>query len=596
MGATKETGDGKGRRLDSWKAIAQFLGRDVRSVQRWEHERGLPVYRLPGQKGGAVFAYESELQQWLLSRGNDASVSSDAVPESNAIPPSGAATLPSPAQALMRPYAPWGIVAAAVTAIVVAALAIFYGRPSDLSVPASAAPRSIAVLPMQNLSGDATQEYFADGFTEELVTELAQVRSLRVISRTSTMIYKGSRKSLPEIARELHVKYVLEGSVARDGQRVRVIAQLIDAGTDTHVSARTYNADVKDLLDVQSQISRAIAGDVRLDLSPEEKTRLATAHEVDPAAHDLYLKASYAFAQQTPASIRQSLDLFKAAAAKGQSFARAYLGIAQAETALLQITAEGPEESVMREREALAKALAIDPHLGDGHGLLASLAYYHDWDWPRAEREFRIALAEGAQAPTEQRFASALFTRSRFAEATAHLQTALALDPLGKSPRVNQFFGFYFQRKYADARRELDALLAANPDFLAGHALRGLVAATEHDCAGAALQAQWTGTHFPSPLADFASALASACRGDVLAARKSLEAAVSSKGPAFASPYQLALGYASIHDKEAALRYLERSAAMHEPQLLYIKVDPLFDQIRPDPRFLALERKLGLER
>jgi TolB-like protein/Tfp pilus assembly protein PilF len=579
MDSANDSADGKGRRLDSWKAIALFLDRDVRSVQRWEHERGLPVYRLPGQKGGAVFAYERELGHWMRSRGNDAA----SVAALSAAPPPATARL-----SVMR----WGIVLGAVFFGIAAASALLLNRSP---APTPAQPPSIAVLPMQNFSGDAAQDYFADGFTEELVTEIAQVRSLRVISRTSTMLYKGSRKSLPEIARELHATYILEGSVARDGARVRVTAQLIDARTDSHVSARTYDADLKDVLDIQSRISRAIADDVRLDLSPAEKTRLASVHEVDPQAHDLYLKASYAFAQQTPESIRQSLALYHAAAAKDSSFALAYVGIAQAEAALLQITAEGPEESVARQQAALNRALAINPHLGDARGLLAWQAYVHDRDWPRAEREFRMALAEGAQAPTEQRFGVGLDTRGRFDEGTAHLQTALELDPLGKSARVNQFFGFYFQRKYADARRELDGLLALSPDFLAGHVLLGLVATMQHDCAEAGVQAQWTQTHFPSPLADVESSFAAACRGDTAAAQKSLERAARSKGGGFASPYQIALGYAAIHDSDATLAWLEKSADLRESQILYIKVDPMFDSVRPDPRFVALEKRLGLE-
>jgi TolB-like protein/Tfp pilus assembly protein PilF len=474
-----------------------------------------------------------------------------------------------------------------------AAYFALYPAPPLSGVTAPATP-SIAVLPMQNFSGDAALDYFADGFTEELVTELAQVRSLRVISRTSTMLYRRSRKPLPEIARELHVTYILEGSVAREGERVRIIAQLIDARSDTHISARTYDSDLKDVLDIESRISRAIADDVRLDLSPLEKSRLAVVREVDPEAHDLYLKASYAFAQQTPASIAQSLALYKAAAAKDSSFALPYVGIAQAEAALLQITAEGPEDSVRHQEEALTRALNIDPHLGDARGLLAWQTYVHDRDWPRAEREFRMALAEGAQAPTEQRFGVGLDTRGRFEEATVHLQTALELDPLGKSPRVSQFFGLYFQRKYAEARRELDELLALSPDFLAGHALLGLTAMMQHDCALTYRQAEWIGNRFPSPLADIETAFADACRGNASAARMSLERASASKGPAFASPYQIALGYSAIGERTSALSYLRRSADLRESQALYIRVDPLFDSLRADPRFIALEKQLGL--
>lgn len=564
----------RGRRLESWKVIARYLGRDIRNVQRWEHERGLPVHRVPGQKG-SVFAYENELDRWLHSRGSGET----------------AAKTDAPASAERER---WLITASLVTLVLIAAVAILLLRGSLRSTPAPAAERSLAVLPMVNLSGDSSQDYFADGFTEELTTELAQVRALRVISRTSTMIYKGSKKSTPQIARELHAKYILEGSVARDGPRVRVIAQLIDAATDLHISARTYNADVSDVLAVQGEISRAIATDVGLDLSPQEKARMTPARLVDPVAHDLYLKASYQFGLQTQTSIRASLALYQAAVNRAPRFALPYVGIARAEAALAQITAQSQDESIARERQALAMALAIDPRQGEAHGLLASLAYYRDWNWPQAEREFRLARLEGAQAPTEQRYGVALVTRGRFEEGIQHIQTALELDPLGMSPRVSQFFALYFQQKFAEARRVTDEALAVNPDFLAGHALRGLVSFVAHDCAQTAAERDWLVKHFPSPLADFETALAAACRGDVGAARRSLEQMANAKGPSFASPYQLALGYAALHDNQAALTWLEKCVGIREPQALYIKVEPLFVGLHSDARFRALEERLGL--
>ena len=454
---------------------------------------------------------------------------------------------------------------------------------------------ALAVLPLQNLSKDAGQDYFVDGFTEELVTDIAQIRSLRVISRTSTMGYKGTHKSLPEIARELHVDLILEGSVIRDGNRVRVTAQLINAPTDTHLWAQTYESTINDILDIQSRISRAIADDVSLDLSPDEKAHLAAVPTVDPEAHDLYLKASYQFAQQTPDSLRQSLALYQAAVAKDPTFAMAYLGFAQTEASLTQVTAAPPDEAVQNERVSLAKALAINPHLGDAHGLLASLAYYRDWDWPRAEKEFKAALAEGARGATEQRYGTSLITRGRFAEGTAHLQAALELDPLGKSPRVNQFYGLYFQRKYPEARQKLEETLASSPDWFAGHGLLALLAATEHNCPDAEKHAQWLSQKYPSPLGDFLLSLASSCSGDQTKAREYLAHAASYKGQAFVSPYQLALGYSYLGDKEVAMSYLLKSADIREPQVPYIRVDPLFDPIRSDSRYIALENKIGLE-
>jgi TolB-like protein len=553
-----------GERLDSWKAIARHLGRDIRSVQRWERERGLPVHRVPGKKGGAVFAYQEELDRWLRSGAQGAG--------------EGAAT-----------RLPWAGAAALALIVALALILVWRHERSRPQVP------SIAVLPLRNLSGDPGQDYFADGFTEELATELTHLGPLRVISTASTMQYKGSTKTVSQIARELGVGLVLEGSVTREGQRVRVTSQLVDGVSGASLSARTDVGEVKDVLDFQRRIAREIADQVRLQLSPEERARLASATEVDPQALDLYLQGRYQYAKQSADSIRQSLALYQAAVARAPSFAQAYVGIAEAEMAMLQITAVPPAEAFRQEKLALDRALAIDPHLGDAHGLLASRDYSYDWNWPQAEREFRLALAEGALAPTEQRFGSALITRGRFHEGMAHLQTALELDPLGESPRVTQYFGFYFQRDYASARRELESVLGGSPDFLAGHVLMGLTATVEKDCQTATLQAQWTHGHYPSPLADWMSALASACRGDVADARRSLEsAAASSSGKPFASPYQLALGYALIHDNATALSYLNQSADMREPQILYLEVEPLFDPIRSDAHFLALEKRVGL--
>ena len=485
-----------------------------------------------------------------------------------------------------------------IVAIVIVALAVvsaLSGMRWLKSRRAAALPHShaLAVLPLQNLSKDAAQDYFVDGFTEELVTDIAQIHSLRVISRTSTMVYKGTHKPLPEIARELHVDLILEGSVVRDGDRVRVTAQLINAPTDTHLWAQTYESTINNILDIQSQISRAIAEDVRLDLSPEEKQRLASVPAVDPEAHDLYLKGGYQFSLQTPDSIRQSLTLFQSAAAKDPRFAMAYVGIAQAEAALLQITAETPEESTQHEREALAKALEIDPHLGDAHGLLASLSYYQDWDWPGAEREFKAALAEGARGPTEQRYGFALLTRGRFDEGNAHIQSALELDPLGNSPRVTQILALILEKRFAEARQKSKELVSSNPNFLAAHILSAVIASQDRDCNEDAAQTDWIAKNFPSPVAQVMLASPAVCRGDFADARRHLQAAAALK-PGFASPYQLALGYASIHDRETAIAYLQKSAEMREPQILFLKIEYAFDELRSDPRFLALERRLGL--
>jgi TolB-like protein len=580
----------KGRRIESWKAIARYLDRDVRSVQRWERERGLPVHRMPGEKG-AVFAYEGELERWRHSRAGEAGLAA----RIEEIPVSGAAAAPAGLAGLpMR----WALAASwAVAGIcVVIALALWVTRPPHASAPVHAAARirTLAVLPLQNLSAGTAQDYFVDGFTDELTTELARLDKLRVISRTSTMLYRNSKKPLTAIARELHADYILEGSVTRDGARVLVRAQLIDGASDTHISARDYNGGVSDVLDMQSQIARAVAADVSLDLSPGDKAHLAAPRIVDPIAHDLYLQGSYALGRQTPDSMRQALSLFQASAAKDPTFALAYVGIAQAQTSLGQITVLSQEDTERLEKDALLKALRIDPDLAEARGLLGAMSYTFDRNWPEAERELRLAIAEGAQAPTESRYGLYLATRGRFPEAMAHIQTGLELDPLGMSPRVSQFFVLYFQRRYVEARGLLEEVLARNPDFLAAHALIGLSSTLLHDCPRIATESQWLKTHFPSPVAEFEISLAAACVGDKPSARNALATMAAWKGAGFISPYQLALGYAAIDDRATAIAWIDRSIKAREPQANYLRVEPLFVNLRNDPRFIAQEKQLGL--
>jgi TolB-like protein len=602
MNAPRDT-ESSNRRLNSWKEIADFLDRDVRSVQRWEHERGLPIRRIPGQKGGAVFAYTGELETWLRSgkaaESANAAVASDA--ESGRTGTSSqqvddAETGDAKTELSHAGTSVGKLAIATIFLIAIAAGAFFLIQEKKSSAKAIPYPNihSIAVLPLRNLSGDADQEYFADGFTEELVTDLAQIHSLKVISRTSIMIYKGSSKPLPQIARELNVDAILEGAVTRSGNRVRVTAQLIDAATDTHIWAQTYDADLKDVLDIQNRVSRAIVEDVRAQLSPEEKARLDLVPTVNPEAQDLYLRAKYEAAKGTADALRQSLDLFQQAAKKDPSYAPAYLGIGQAEFALIQLTAETPQDGIARAQAALQKALELDPHSGDAHGMLAFIAYSWNWDWPTAEREFQLAANEGGPGLTQARYGWSLATRGRFDEAHAHLLAGEELDPLNTAPRVSHMLALYLQRKYTEAKETLQGALGLNPNLVSAHILLGLLGTVQHDCGEAEAQAKWTGANYSAPVSKALLAYASACRGDRNQALLYLKEAAASKGSGYVSPYQLALGYALLHDKDAALSNLEKSAEVHEGQILYLKYEPIFDEIRSDARYIALEKKVGL--
>ncbi len=317
---------------------------------------------------------------------------------------------------------------------------------------------------------------------------------------------------------------------------------------------------------------------------------------MNPEAQDLYFRAKYEAAKLTPESLRKSLELYRQSTLKDPSYAAAYLGIGQAEIALIQLTAETPKEGIERSRAALQKALELDPHSGEVRGTVAFIAYTWDWDWPRAEREFQLALKEGSPWLTQARYGWSLATRGRFEESRTHLRAAVDLDPLNPSPRFSEVLGLYLEHKFPEAKEKLVGMLNTNPDSLTAHIFLSVVAVVQHDCDDTAKQADWVGGKFDAPVSKAMLAFASACRGEQSKALQYLKEAGESKGPGYVSPYQLALGYALLHQKDAAISNLQKSAELHEGQILYLKYEPIFDEIRSDPRYVALEKKIGLER
>ncbi|HLK49306.1 MAG TPA: hypothetical protein VKT49_14290, partial [Bryobacteraceae bacterium] len=319
-------------------------------------------------------------------------------------------------------------------------------------------------------------------------------------------------------------------------------------------------------------------------------------HATSAEAHDLYLQGLYQYSLQSPASYKKARQLMQRAIEKDPNYVNAYLALARVEVVLVHITAESPDEGLPRAREALEKALAIDPQNAEAHGQLASVQYIYGWDWPHAEQEFRTAIAHGAQAPTRSAYGWSLGTRGRFAEAHQQLAIAQELDPLGIGPRGNEVMVYMLEHNYEGGKRILRGIMDRKPDSLDAHLLLGLYAAIERNCAAATDYANWDIKNFQAPASLFEMALSSACHADLTQSRKYLEqmAAPGEKG-GYVSPYQIALGYAYIGDKAQALDYLSQSMAAKEGQILYIKYDPIFDGIRSDPRFRAMEQRAGLD-
>lgn len=451
---------------------------------------------------------------------------------------------------------------------------------------------SLAVLPFQNLSADPGNEYLADGFTEELTNDLAQWPDLRVVARTSAYQFKGKGVDVREVGRRLNVGAVLEGSVEKSGDRVRVTAQMNRTSDGYHVWSKSFEGRSADVMLLKEQISRSISDAVR---SVGRTTpRAPDAHSTGNAeALDLYLRGNYQHSRHTPESYAKALQLCRASAAKDPGYLLAYLCIARVENSLIHLTLKAPEEGLTDLRNALDEALKIDPDCAEAHGYLGNIAYLYDWDWPRAEREYRFALEHGNPPRVHVQYGWALATRGRFREAQEHFRIGIESDPLNPGGRFNEMLAYYLERKYTEARRVLADMLAANPEQLDAHAFVALISSINRDCATAQSEAEWCARKAQIPFTTFLLALGSTCRGDAAQARAYLEK-MAATGGGFESPYQLAMGYAALHDTRRAIAYLEKSAEAREGQIFYLKYDPIFDEIRSDPGFVAIEKRVGL--
>jgi TolB-like protein/Tfp pilus assembly protein PilF len=456
--------------------------------------------------------------------------------------------------------------------------------------PAPARPAALVVLPFANLSPDRADDYLADGITEELTNQLAQSKDLSVVARTSASLFKGKAVDIREVGRKLGVGAALEGSIAPENGHLRITAQLNRTSDGYHLWSRAYEASTADLLAAERDIARSVAS-AATGTPPADAATADGTH--DPEAHDLYLRA-YHLALGAAPDYPGSLALFRQALARDPAYVNAYIGIARVEIALVHMTAEPPEEAIPRARAALETALRHNPSSGEARGLLANVIAIYNWDWPRAEREFRRAIADGAQSTTRSLYGSLLATRGRFREAQAQLRLAQDADPLGMGPRFNQFLAFYLERDSGAARRVLRDMLDLRPDQFDAHFMLGTLAFSGRDCAVVRREYGWAAQHLAAPVTQVGLALAAACSGDRAEALAHIRKAEQPSAAGYTSPYQLAICYTAVGDRETALFMLERSAARKEMQILYLKYEPLFDGIRSDPRFLALERRVGL--
>lgn len=455
---------------------------------------------------------------------------------------------------------------------------------------------SIAVLPLLNLSNDPEQEYFADGMTEELITTLAQIQNLNVISRTSVMQFKGRKTPLTDIARRLRVRTVLDGSVERVGTRVRISAHLVDAVHDRHLWAKSYVGSLSDVLGLQTEVARAISNEVRVKLSPGEEARLTRVRPVDPSAHEAYLRGLYLWNGREPRDLDRAIEQYKRAAALDPRYALPHAGLADAYDFLGNYSLIPQSVAHARAKEEALQALAIDSTLGEAHASLAELRTEYEWDWAGAEREFRRAIElNPGYATAHEWYAEYLSRMGRHQEALMQIQRALALDPL--SPPVNGMLGtIYFYGRQTDRAIELYRVaLEMRPDVLTRLYL-GLAYLEKrmHPQAIAELEQAVAGSGgVPLPKAILGCAYGMA--GRRAEARKILVQLEAQAREAPVPPSCMAFVWIGLGDKDQAFHWLEEAYAAHDSYLGHLKVAPIVDGLRSDPRFMDLLRRVGLE-
>ncbi len=461
---------------------------------------------------------------------------------------------------------------------------------------APTAIRSLAVLPLENLSGDASQNYFSDGMTDELITDLAQINALRVISRTSVMVYKGARKPLPQIARELNVDAVVEGTVLRAGDQVRITAQLIDASTDKHLWSQSYQGELRDTLALQDRVARAIAEQIQINLTPREQAALKSVRVVNPEAYESYLKGRYFWNKRTADGLRVALAYFKQASEEDPKYAQAYSGLADTYALLgdWQYAVMTPKEANPQAKAAALKAVELDSALGEAHNSLAFVLDGFDWDLDSGGKEFRRAIELNPGYATAHHWYSwHLALLGRYDEAIAEMKKAESLDPLSLIINADLAELFVLSHSYDESIRQSRKTIEMDPNFAMAHNQLAQAYLQQHMYKEAVVELQKAvqlSGGSPTCIANLARAYAlSGRRNEALTLLSDLK---TSSTPGFSHASEIAAIYVSLGNMDAAMNWIEKGyAERFNPGVL---IRPGFDPLRSDPRFQNLARRVGL--
>jgi TolB-like protein/Flp pilus assembly protein TadD len=531
-------------RLDSWKGIAAYLKCSERTVRRWEQE-GLPVHRHPHKKKAGIYAYKPEIDAWwrdghehLKQMEEERAAAAEERPTVTPIP-------------WWRK--PWPVAGLAMAALAIVVVWLTVGRLRERirgKIPIEPI-HSIAVLPLENLSHDPEQEYFVDGMTDELITDLAKIHDLQVISRNSIMQYKGKHKPVAQIARELSVDAVVEGTVVRSGDRVRITAQLIAAPQDRHLWAEMYEGELRNVLALQDEVTTAIAKQISIQLTPQEQTEFAHARPVDPEGHQAYLRGLYEVRSHTVESNAKAIEHFQRAIAIDPNDALAYEGLA---LAYIASPDQAPKLVMPMAKIAALKAIELDDSLAEAHSSLGFIKLVFDWDSAGAEKELRRGLELNPNSPLAHlHYASyLLLVPHRVDEAILDCRRAYDLDPVVPAEHDDLVGFLFFARAYQAAIDEAAKELENNSPFLA---LSYAELGRQKEALAVADRAA-TSARVPSQVAQTASAYALA--GDKQRARALLRQLIAQAKQRYLCGMNVGAVYSVLGDKDNAMASLEK--------------------------------------
>lgn len=584
---TKSPTSSSADRLDSWKEIAAYLKREVRTVQRWEKGEGLPVHRHQHSKLGTVYAFKAELDLWWRSRRTrlDQQDQPEEVAQASAVP-----------RGRHLPV----LVARIVLLGVILAIGV-YSVWQQFVVPTLLPSQRVmlAVLPFENMSHDPEQEYFSDGLTEELITHLARLnpKRLGVISRTSAMRFKNRSKSIQQIGRELGVDTVLEGSVRREGDRVRITAQLIRVSDQTHLWAQSYDQDLVNLLAVWSTLAGQIAQALAVEMLPVQ-ARPGRRPTESFKAYEAYLRGRFFLNKRTIDGLNKGLAYFEQSAEEDPTFALAYAGQAEAYALLGSAGFDvlDPRTAMPKAKAAALKALELDALLSEAHTVLAYATMVYDWNWEEAEEGFLRAIAlNPSYAEARHWYAYFLTAMGRSDEAIAEVRRSHELDPISLPVNASVGWHLYYARRYDEAITQFERTLELDPNFALVRFTLGMAYLQKglHNRAITEFrQAADLGANAPLYLA--ALGHAHAVVGRRSEARQVLRELQQMRQQRFVPALYSAGIHAGLGQGEQAIVWLERAYQERFDYLLYLKVEPIFEGLHADPRFQDLLQRVGL--